>query len=588
MSRENNQPSDAEQNAQPTEHHPAPQPEQTTLQPATEAAATEPIPAAEADLSATGSDALRGLSKKALRRLARQHKIKHFYRKSPASLRRALRRNMARSAAVGQQPAPSAAPGLTLPASKLPTKPLSAEERAEQRQREELKAYEEHRLRYLHTPSRFLHKATHEEFLLEKDEEIELPDFYQEDELVALPIDPYRFYVYWDFAEETLFDVRSWLAEDTPFVLRIHDVTSLVFNGRNAHHSWQVPCHPLVREWYLDAPVNGRNLLVELGVMLADGFWKVLSARPIFVPPASVSEVRLDRFGEFQPEQLRRQDLSKIELQPIQPESLTAPQRPETSAKAFFQEYVPTPVQFNPTPPPRQILNTEAAPPPLQPWTLPANLQPKERPVFFIPERQRPTPAQAPPEPAAPAPMAFELEHAPAPEPEWQMGVLPEPSEAETLAWIQQEGRRQIQTWLGLPQEIRWLSDLPAGMSPIFFEQWVTDPYDRAMMISYSIWPWEISEYIPLGASDEIMRRFLGASLFSWTTPGGSERMIWWQQPQGASERKRWLRPQGASEQSWSGALQPQRQQGLNPWYLWPAPVSGRGLGRDSGRGLSI
>lgn len=120
-------------------------------------------------------DPLRRLGKKALRRLARQYKIKHFYRKSPASLRRAIRRAQLRE----QQAA-----GI---------KPLTPEELAIQRRDAEVKAFEEHRLRYLFLPSKFVHKGTHEEYLIEKDEDIELPDYYQENELTAMPIDPLDF-----------------------------------------------------------------------------------------------------------------------------------------------------------------------------------------------------------------------------------------------------------------------------------------------------------------------------------------------------------------------------------------------------------
>src|SRR3982751_3556263 len=97
--------------------------------------------------SSLPDDPLRRLSKKALRRLASQYKIKHFYRKSPASLRRAIRRAIEREALppeLAGQPMSKAA--LT----------LNAEEMAEQRRQAELKAYEEHRLRYLFMPSRYV------------------------------------------------------------------------------------------------------------------------------------------------------------------------------------------------------------------------------------------------------------------------------------------------------------------------------------------------------------------------------------------------------------------------------------------------
>lgn len=510
---------------------------------------------------------LKNLNKKALRRLARQHKIKHYYRKSPASLRRAIRRAMARQTdePINTAPAPSE---------------LKPQELAEKRRREALKAYEEHRLRYLFNPSRFVHKGTHEDYILDDEAELELPDFYQEDELVAMPIDPTRFYMYWDFAEETLYDVRSWLAEETAFVLRIHDVTGIVFNGRNAVNSWEVPCHPLVREWYLDTPVSGRNILVEMGVVLADGFHRILRSNPIFIPSESVSTLKRDVFAQFVPVQVKETDPPPAPPQKEQPAS-SPPPRSERSAEAFFQTYTPQPVRYDPPPPPQRIL--DAGTPVFEPLravmphfdTQPGG--PEDTPRQDWANTLPPVPRQAQP--------VFETE---SPSTQWEW--VPELSQAELEGqdlsesqmgeYLSSTGQEQVQNWLGVPHEIRWLSDLPVGLSPMFYEQWISDPYDRAVVISYSIWPWEISEYVPLGASDWTLRKFLGASLFSWFRPGGSERMRWWQRPVGASERSSWFRPEGASERSWSGSQQPSRQQEVHPWYLWPRPVnqSGRGL----------
>ncbi|HEY9839505.1 MAG TPA: DUF4912 domain-containing protein [Candidatus Obscuribacterales bacterium] len=513
-------------------------------------------------------DPLRRLGKKALRRLAQQYKIKHFYRKSPASLRRAIRRAQER-----QQLLPDARAAKSAA--------LSPEELADQRHAAEIKAYEEHRLRYLFMPSRFVHKGTHQEYLLEKDEELDLPDFYQEDELVALPIDPYRFYVYWDFAEETLYDVRSWLAEENPFLMRIYDVSELVFNGSNAHNSWEAPCHPLVREWYLNAPVNGRDLIVELGVRQATGFRSILRSNTIYVPPASVSSITGDIFAHFVPSQAGEP------LKPLTPGQEERPiPKPDTSAHLFFQEYIPSPVKYNPPPPPKTILSREA-------HFTPAEQHPVHAPAHPAPAAQvprpQPGPLAVPPTVQQPS---FEAppEHWPDPPPadvrhDGPIGIETEWNEQDVISYLSEGGSATLNEWLGLPHEIRWLSDMPMGMSPIFFEHWIDDPYDRALMISYAIWPWELTEYMPLGASDWIARKFLGASLFSWYMPGGSERMRWWQGPAGASESSRWQRPLGASEVSWSGAMQPSGRPQRNAWYLWPVTPSGQGrFGPDSGQ----
>lgn len=525
-------------------------------------------------------DPLEQLSKKALRRMARKYKIKHFYRKSPSSLKRAIRRAQKyRSKKESRQEETA----IKAPLIESVTPVLKTEEKYQQRREAEQKAFQEHRSRYLFAPSKFVHKGTHEEYLLEKDEDIELPDFYQEDELVALSVDPNRFYVYWDFSEETLFDVRSWLSEENRFVLRIYDVTSLVFDGSNAHNSWETSCHPLVREWYLNAPVDGRDLLVELGVVLKTGFRRILRSNMLSIPPASVSPITHDVFAQFIPyEAAELDDLDPLMESPLldithaEPAASFTP-RPETSAHLFFQEYVPSPMQFNPPPPPKTILQRDV-------HFLPQADESRSHPpqtVSFKPAipKQASHLEPAPPQIAdIPVLSKPELSHS-APQVERQDPLYGhhEWTEQDVLGYLDQGGSRTLQEWLGLPHEIRWLSDLPNGMSPVFFESWVEDPYDRAVMISYAIWPWDLTEYIPLGASDWTLRKFLGASLFSWYTPGGSERVRWWQQPVGGSEKSKWLQPLGASEFSWSGSQQAGERPHQSAWHLWPVSPSGRG-----------
>jgi len=371
------------------------------------------------------------------------------------------------------------------------------------------------------------------------------------------------------------------LAEDTPFLLRVHDVTNLVFKGDNAHQSWEVRTHPLSREWYIDTPISGRNVLVELGVLLNEGFRSILSSNSILIPPASVSEVKRDVFAQFVPVQTRKTDVLRPVVQNQQSPFIP---RPETSAHIFFQEYQATPVKYHPTPPPRVIRGHDMSPPPIQPldeFFPPIQNKGNQPPLFHgqeEPHRLSPEPFHVtvpdtggwqPAEPQASQAMETHYETERAGE---------HLSETELKTHLQEGGQERVQEWLGVPHEIRWLSDLPAGMSPIFFEHWVTDPYDRAVMISYSIWPWEMTEYMPMGASDWTLRKFLGASLFSWYSPGGSERLLWWQRPLGASELQEWTQPQGASERSWSGSLQSEKEPARSAWYLWPNNPSGKGL----------
>ncbi len=560
-------------------------------------------------MSTPHKDPLRALGSRVLRQIARHLKIKHYYRKSPSKLRRAIHRVCERQhgpqaleamnqlihrfqgestvepqtglqAAVEALRDPLALPPLPPPASPPLKKPLkniqALEDQIEARRAAERKAIEEHRLRYLFSPSQFVHKGTHEEYILEKDEDIELPDYYAEQELVALPIDPYRYYVYWDFDTPLQAEVES-LMKQAPdvFMLKVSDVTGIQYTGDNALAvSWE-PCNPLIKEWYLNTDWHDRHVCVELGHRHAKGFKVLLRSNVIHIPPASVSSVRLDRFAEFVPAQPVATDRIVTE----EPQLSTSQVPIETAAQelvgAFFESYTPTPVQFNPIPPARSSEARPVASPP----------QPVQRvappaPQATAPAEHTPTPAAPPVIHWRPAPSRAVFLKPPEPtkaeqSPE-QAPATPQlmPTQGmdthETEHWLSTAGGQHIQQWLGLPYDVRWFSDFPAEALPLMFEQWITDPYDQALMISYAIWPWEVTEYLPLGASDWTLQKFLGASLFSWFRPAGSERMIRWQTQPGGSEKIHWLRPQGASEQHWSGSLQPLRAQSAHPWESWP------------------
>lgn len=564
-------------------------------------------------MSTPDKDPLRALGSRVLRQIARHLKIKHYYRKSPSKLRRAIHRACTHQygpqapqaltqlvkrfqgeppVAQAPTPPPKTAPKksglqaavaslkdpIILPAKATPTKPLkniqALEDQAEARRAAERKAIEEHRLRYLFSPSQFVHKGTHEAFILEKDEDIELPDYYAEQELVALPIDPYRYYIYWDFDVPMQSEVENLMAQAPDvFMLKVSDVTGIQYTGDNALAVTWVPCNPLIKEWYLNTQWHDRHLCIELGHRHTQGFKVLLRSNVLHIPPATVSEIRQDRFAAFVPAQPVITDRIVSEVSPLPAAAAPIETAAQELVGAFFESYTPTPVQFNPRPPVQGTRRADTASAPQQPHLTnnlpqtPPEVFPEAAPPTDAPPiiHWRPAPSRAvflkPPEPAKP-----ERQAVPVPVALPTRGMNTE----DTEHWLSRDGGQHIQQWLGLPYDIRWFSDFPTEALPLMFEQWITDPYDQALMISYAIWPWEVTEYLPLGASDWTLQKFLGASLFSWFRPAGSERMIRWQTQPGGSENIHWLRPQGASEQHWSGSLQPLRTQHVHPWEIWP------------------
>ncbi|NRF90417.1 DUF4912 domain-containing protein [Paenibacillus frigoriresistens] len=96
----------------------------------------------------------------------------------------------------------------------------------------------------------------------------EVPDRYNKDILHLMIVDAHSLYVYWEIS-----DRRKWLVsqhfecgyESMPKVIRLYDVTSLYFNGNNAHGFWDVTMTSEANNWYLHHLGAGRTYLVDIG-----------------------------------------------------------------------------------------------------------------------------------------------------------------------------------------------------------------------------------------------------------------------------------------------------------------------------------
>ena len=96
----------------------------------------------------------------------------------------------------------------------------------------------------------------------------EVPDRYNKDILHLMIVDAHSLYVYWEIS-----DRRRWLVSQhfecdyasMPKVIRLYDVTSLYFNGSNAHGYWDVTTTSEANNWYLHHLGAGRSYLVDIG-----------------------------------------------------------------------------------------------------------------------------------------------------------------------------------------------------------------------------------------------------------------------------------------------------------------------------------
>ena len=114
--------------------------------------------------------------------------------------------------------------------------------------------------------------------------------------VTAMAVDPERLYAYWEITDRDLERARATLPEgsDTRLVLRIFDTTGRIFDGTNAHHSFDVAIQRSDRQWFLSLNRPNSTAVVEIAVIGLQGAYAPLArSKPVDFPrrdPAAVSE----------------------------------------------------------------------------------------------------------------------------------------------------------------------------------------------------------------------------------------------------------------------------------------------------------
>jgi len=111
--------------------------------------------------------------------------------------------------------------------------------------------------------------------------ENELPQSYGSDKLVLLSVNPNLVYAYWDLSDETL----SKLSRQKELVLRLYDVTYVVFDGTNAHRIFEAGVHlSMTRNYYFHVPMANADHVAELGFKVEGNFVPVLRSNVAHTP----------------------------------------------------------------------------------------------------------------------------------------------------------------------------------------------------------------------------------------------------------------------------------------------------------------
>ncbi len=120
----------------------------------------------------------------------------------------------------------------------------------------------------------------------------DIPYSYDQDRIVLQVRDPHWLHTYWELRNQTLEGLRMRLGsefERSKRVLRIYDVTNIVFNGSNANSFFDIQINDFTNSWYINANGPGRSWCVDLGLMLPDGRFIMVVRSNIVQTPSDTS-----------------------------------------------------------------------------------------------------------------------------------------------------------------------------------------------------------------------------------------------------------------------------------------------------------
>jgi hypothetical protein len=111
-------------------------------------------------------------------------------------------------------------------------------------------------------------------------------------ELLAKLVTPRKIILFWDTSDlpkkvfERFFNLKF---EDLVTVIRIYDVTEILFNGKNAHHFIEIAVPYQIGHWFIKGLERNRSYISELGLYIADNqFFPLLRSNCIQTPSPDI------------------------------------------------------------------------------------------------------------------------------------------------------------------------------------------------------------------------------------------------------------------------------------------------------------
>lgn len=126
--------------------------------------------------------------------------------------------------------------------------------------------------------------------------QFELPQGYGDNKIVLMVRDPYWLHAYWEMPAWKMDELRSLMGHESfakaKKMLRVYDVTDIIFTGMNANKSYDIDLSSDARNWYLNPGEPNRSYCVDIGYMDPYGkFYVVARSNIVTSPRDSMSDV---------------------------------------------------------------------------------------------------------------------------------------------------------------------------------------------------------------------------------------------------------------------------------------------------------
>lgn len=116
----------------------------------------------------------------------------------------------------------------------------------------------------------------------------ELPQQYGQDKIVLQVRDPWWIHAYWEISSSTQERLKNELKDGfyrAKCILRIYDVSQIIFNGRNANRFFDIQINEHSNNWYIDTGGPGRSWCVDLGLLLTEArFITIVRSNTVSTP----------------------------------------------------------------------------------------------------------------------------------------------------------------------------------------------------------------------------------------------------------------------------------------------------------------